>query len=42
MTQQLFKSEDLDAKFESVEKVAKKVSMKKVRGLRTFVHSTER
>jgi hypothetical protein len=36
------KNAEFDAEFESVEKVAKKVYTKKVIGLRTFVHSTER
>ncbi len=36
------KNAEFDAEFESVEKVPKKVYTKKVIGLRTFVHSSER
>ncbi len=36
------KNAEFDAEFESVEKVAKNVYTKKVIGLRTLVHSSER
>jgi hypothetical protein len=36
------KNAEFDADFESVEKSSKKVYTKKVRGLRTFAHSSNR
>jgi hypothetical protein len=36
------KNAEFDVDFKSVEKVAKKIYAKKVRGLKTFVHITKR